>query len=404
DPDNPIRHFNLGCAFHNDQRRAEATESFRTAIRLKADFADAYSNLGVVLRELGDRDAAFVACRRALELSPDDPDCRTNLWHLLLLTGQLEEGWREYEWRLKQKKAAIRLRDFTQPLWRGEALGERVLLLHAEQGLGDTIQFCRYVPIAAERARVVLVAPPALVRLLSGLEGVQRVIASGDKLPHYDVQRPLMSLPRVFGTTLDTIPAKIPYLRAEPARAAAWRQRLIGLDGLRIGLVWAGLIRPHEPTANLRSTTLERLAPLAAIPGTTFISLQKGDAAAEIRSLPPGLVVHDWTAELDDFSETAALIDNLDLIVSVDTSVAHLAGALGKPVWLLARSDACWRWLLDRQDSPWYPTLRLFRQPSFGDWDGVVRQVHSALEGVVHDREQLRHGGVSSADYIPAGR
>jgi len=384
DPDDAIRHYNLATALHADRRHAAAAESFRAAIERRVDFADAHSNLGVVLREMGDCEGAIEACRRALALVPNDADVHANLAHWLLLAGRLKEGWQEYEWRQKQKSSPIRLRNFGTPLWRGENIGDRVLLLHAEQGLGDTIQFCRYVPFAAARAKVLLVVPRPLFRLLSGLQGIERVVPTGDPLPRFDLHCPLMSLPCVFGTTLDTIPAAVPYLKADPGRVAAWRRRLMDVKGLRIGLVWAGSPRVNEPAANAidrrRSIALDRLAPLAEIPGVAFISLQKGEAAAQLGSRPAGMVVHDWTEELGDLAETAALVETLDLVISVDTAVAHLTGALGKQVWLLNRFDTCWRWLLGREDSPWYPTLRQFRQPELDDWDGAISQVRAALE------------------------
>ena len=206
----------------------------------------------------------------------------------------------------------------------------------------------------------------------------------------FDLHCPLMSLPRVFGTRLDTIPAQTPYLSAAPERVAAWRERLADLPGRRVGLVWAGNPRPHQPEANAvdrrRSTSLDRFAPLGEVPGISFVSLQKGAAAIQARTPPAGMVVHDWTEELTDFAETAALIEALDLVISVDTSVAHLVGALGKELWLLNRFDTCWRWLLGRTDSPWYPTLRQFRQKRPGDWDGVVRDLTNALAAMVRGK------------------
>jgi glycosyl transferase family 9 (putative heptosyltransferase) len=216
------------------------------------------------------------------------------------------------------------------------------------------------------------------VRLLSGLKGAERVIAHGDPLPAFDCYCPMMSLPRILGTTLAAIPADVPYLSADRTRIASWRNRLAGLSGLRIGLAWAG--NPNLDDDRQRSIPLDRLAELAGVAGVAFVSLQKGETAMQTGSLRSGMVVHDWTDELDDFAETAALIENLDLVISVDTSTVHLAGALGKPVWLLNRFDTCWRWLLDRNDSPWYPTLRQFRQPQRDDWSSVIKNVRAALE------------------------
>ncbi len=377
DPGQAVRHYNLGWALHAAQRHDEAAERYRAAIARQADFADAHANLGVVLRETGDIEAALQACRTALELAPNDAEIHTNLGHWLLLTGQFDEGWKEFEWRFGTPFSAP-ARQLTQPRWEGETCRDRVVLLHAEQGFGDVIQFCRYVPLVAARTRVVLEVPPSLLRLLSGLDGVEQIVAVGDPLPPFDLHCPLMSLPCVFGTRHDTIPARIPYLGAAPDRVAAWRERLADLPGRRVGLVWAGSPTANE-TLRTRSTTLDRFAPLGEVAGISFVSLQKGAAAAQSRTPPAGMVVHDWTVELTDFAETAALIEALDLVISIDTSVAHLAGALGKELWLLNRFNACWRWLLDRTDSPWYPTLRQFRQKQLGDWDGVMKDLRDAL-------------------------
>ena len=228
-----------------------------------------------------------------------------------------------------------------------------------------------------------LEVPRPLARLLASLKGGAEIVVTGDPLPPFDVHCPLMSLPLALGTTLETIPATVPYLAADAPRVAFWRQRLAALPGRPVGLVWAGAPRRHHPDAHAidrrRSMRLEHLAPLAAVPGVSFVSLQKGDAAAQARLPGVGLQLHDFTTELNDFADTAALVAALDLVIAVDTAVAHLAGALGKPVWILNRFDAAWRWLLGREDSPWYPTARLFRQPAPGDWDGVVGEVRESL-------------------------
>ena len=268
-------------------------------------------------------------------------------------------------------------------------MGDRVVLVHAEQGLGDTLQFCRYVPLVAAGSKLVLEVQAPLRRLLSGLPGIAAIVARGDRLPPYDAHAALLSLPLLVGTRLPTIPCEIPYLAADPRDCARWRQRLGGLSGLRVGLVWAGGFRPDQPWAaavdRRRSMALAQMAPLAAIAGVSFLSLQKGEPAGQALSPPAGMVLHDFTAELADFTDTAALIEALDLVISVDTAVAHLAGALGKPVWLLNRFDTCWRWLLDRDDSPWYPSLRQFRQPVAGDWASVMAAVSAALAALVRD-------------------
>jgi hypothetical protein len=272
---------------------------------------------------------------------------------------------------------------FAEPLWLGQAApaGTR-LLLHAEQGLGDTIQFCRYATLAASRGlRVTLQVPRPLVRLLRTLDGVDQVIAEDEALPAFDLHCPLLSLPLALGTTLATVPAAPAYLRADAALAEGWRDRLAAFPPIRVGLVWAGKPR-HDVLSSLvaierrRSLAAERLAPLLVVPGVRFFSLQSGGPAA-----PAAFSLTDFMPEMTDFADTAALIANLDLVISVDTAAAHLAAALGKPVWLLDRFDSCWRWLTGRRDSPWYPSLRLYHQPAAGDWDSVLAEVVADLAG-----------------------
>jgi Flp pilus assembly protein TadD len=383
-PDEPQTRNNLGAVLAGLERTDEAIACYRQAIALKPDYFEAHNNLGLSLQSQGRLHEAEHCYRTALRLKPDYSDARANLSVLLLLMGQFEEGWREFTLRDTVKGWENRPRDFAQPLWNGEDIGNRVLLISVEYGLGDTIQFCRYVPLLASRARVVLEVQRPLLRLLAGINGVEQVIAYGDPLPAFDVYCPLMSLPHILGTTLASIPADIPYLTADPARVAYWHERLSSLAGLRVGLTWAG--NPRLARDRQRSIALNRFADLATVPGVDLVSLQKGEAASQTQSPPSSMVVHDWTGALNDFADTAALIENLDLVISVDTSIVHLAGALGKPVWLLNRFDTCWRWLADRDDSPWYPTLRQFRQPAWGDWDSVLTAVRAALEQAVRRR------------------
>ncbi|MBN8900549.1 MAG: tetratricopeptide repeat protein, partial [Rhodospirillales bacterium] len=339
------------------------------------------NNLGLLLQELGQLDEAEAVCRAALDQDPDRIEARVNLALLLLARGDYVEGWRAYESRLLLPGAQTRR--FLQPQWTGATPPDgRTILLHAEQGFGDTLQFCRYAPLlAAAGARVLLEVPPALVRLAKTLTGVAAVVTAGDPLPPFDLHCPLMSLPVAFGTTLDSIPHSLPYLQADPVQEADWRQALAQVPGRRIGLVWAGSARLDHPHAaaldRRRSVSLAALAPLAAIPACSFISLQLGVAAAQ--PSPPGMQLHDPTTHLHDFADTAAVIAALDAVVSVDSAVAHLAGAMGKPVFLLNRFDTCWRWLHGRDDSPWYPTLRQFRQPARHDWATPITQLAQAL-------------------------
>jgi tetratricopeptide (TPR) repeat protein len=373
-PDEPDTLLRLGDTLLALDRLDDAIASYRAALAHAPELVAALANLGTALGRLGRADEAEASYRAALRLAPELAELHESLGLGLLRAGKLEEGWAEHEWRLRTASAPRR---FDAPAWTGEPLGQRILLIHAEQGFGDTLQFCRYVPRIAAAARVVLEVPAPLVRLLAGLPGGAEIVAQGAQLPRFDLHCPMLSLPFVFGTTLATVPSQVPYLAAEPARAEAWRARLAPLGGLRVGLVWAG--RPTHRADRRRSLELASLAPLAALKGIDVVSLQTGPAAAQARRPPPGMVLQDWSAELDDFAETAALVSELDLVIAVDTAVGHLAGALGRPVWLLNRFDGCWRWLVERDDSPWYPTLRQFRQKQPGDWDGVLRAVAVAL-------------------------
>ena len=362
-------------------RLEEALPLLREAIPQQPDAANVRNNMALVQQDLGALAEAEDCLEKALTLDPHDHNTRYNRALLRLSLGRLLEGWDDYESRFGAHDYKPR---HPGPEWTGAAAPERVLLVHPEQGRGDFIQFCRYATLAAGRMRVVLEAPAALVRLMRTLAGPERVVEMDSETPHFDVQCSVMSLPRVFGTTLQNIPADIPYLHADPAATRRWEQRLAALPGRRVGLVWSG--NPAYLHDRMRSVPAALLAPLAGIAGLTFVSLQKGKA-------PPregiGAVLHDWTDELGDFADTAALIAALDLVVCVDTAVAHLAGALGRPVWLLNRFDTDWRWLRDRDDSPWYPTLRQLRQTAPGDWAPVVARLGDALAAFARDGQGL---------------
>ncbi|MEN6621037.1 MAG: glycosyltransferase family 9 protein, partial [Smithella sp.] len=291
-----------------------------------------------------------------------------------------DEGWRQYEWRWQATH--LKRYDTPKPLWQGEAAVGRILLIQSEQGFGDTLQFCRYASLAAAKGlRVVLEVQPALVRLMKSLSGIERVIPMGQPLPDFDFYCPTMSLPTAFNTRVETIPSDVPYLFAAPEAVNSWKNRLpeSSKKMLKVGLVWAGSSRTNSielvSVDHRRSINPELLAPLMDVDGIQFFSLQKLGPSA-----PKEFGLVDMTAECRDFADTAALIANLDLVISVDTAVAHLAGALGKPVWILNRFDSCWRWMETREDSPWYPTLRLFRQPYPGDWSSVVLRVRHELK------------------------
>ena len=393
-PDLANAHTELGRVLDCLGRFDEAEASVRTALRLQPEAALVHCTLGYILYHLGRVVEAQASYRTALRLSPENRQWRVFLGEALLLAGQLEEGWKEFEWRW-QSEGQIRLRSlFGVPSWKGEAIGDRVILLLADQGHGDALQFCRYVPQVAARARrTVLAVQPRLVRLLSRLPGVSEIVTDGEPPPSFDQWCGLMSLPHAVGTTLETVPATTPYLTADPADVAHWRDRLTGLAGLRVGLCWAGgqFNVGQIQRDRRRSITLDRLAPLGEVSGVQFISLQIGPPAVEATRPPHGMELQDFAEDQHDFADTAAIIENLDLIISVDTAVAHLAGALGKPVWLLNHFDTDWRWLLDRDDSPWYPSLRQFRQPTPGDWDSVISRAQDALQRLAAgDHGQLR--------------
>jgi cytochrome c-type biogenesis protein CcmH/NrfG len=321
----------------------------------------------------------LAAYRRALDIDPSHAEAHFNLAVELLRTGEYAQGWREYEWRWQWAGFADRPRNFPQPLWRGEPLNGARILLHAEQGLGDAIQFVRYLPLVAERGgTVVLEVYEPLVRLLASLPGVATMVSRGSALPVVDWHCPLMSLPLAFDTTLETVPAPVPYVTA--AAAPLEPDGPISATGARrIGLAWAG--SPTHLRDQRRSIGLDLFAPLTHVQGTRWYSLQKGPAALALAASPAADLV-DLGPRMSDFFDTAALIASLDLVITVDTSVAHLAGAMGKPVWILLSAPSDWRWMLGRDDSPWYPTARLFRQAVPGQWGPVLEQIHQALRAM----------------------
>jgi tetratricopeptide (TPR) repeat protein len=387
---------NRANALSDLNRPDEAERDYRHALEISPGFADAWNNLGLTLIDLGRHEEALASHERALALNPDEVEAHWNKSLCLLRMGRLVEGFNEYEWRWKRRRIKAGHRRFDEPLWLGNApLAGKTLLLHAEQGLGDTLQFCRYAQEAAQLgATVILEVPVELTRLLKDLKGVAHVIEQGQPLRPFDLHCPLLSAPLAFRTDLGSIPGAKPYLQADAELAKRWDERLVqhapdATHALKVGIVWAGGDRSHVPelrkTDARRSIPLATLAPLLDVNDVRFFSLQKGPAAAQIAQsgdLHGAARITDFTDELVDFADTAALVTNLDLIISVDTATAHLAGALGVPVWILNRYDSCWRWMLEREDSPWYPRARLFRQQRLGDWAGVVGAVRTALQAL----------------------
>jgi tetratricopeptide (TPR) repeat protein len=382
-PDHAGARHNLGTALLKLDRPAEALAAFDEALALAPDVADTHAGRGLALYALRRPAAALASYDAALTLRPDEAQTHFSRAAARLVLGDLPGGFDDYRWRWRLSGTRLRLPDLPCPLWAGEDLAGKAILVHSEQGFGDVLQFVRYLPaLAASAARVTLQADPGLARLLRSIPGVE--VATSYDADAHDFHIPLMDMPLVLGTTLATIPGGTPYLAADLADVAVWAARLDPLGpGRRVGLVWAGKSRAHDPAAfaidKRRSLRLAQFAPLGAVPGARFFSLQKGEPAAEAGAPPPALELVDLTGDLADFADTAALIANLDLVISVDTSVAHLAGALGKPVWILSRFDGCWRWLNGREDSPWYPTARLFHQHTRGDWNEVIARVAEAL-------------------------
>ena len=386
EPDYCEAHNNLGNLLKDSGRLDEAERSYRAALALRPGFADAHNNLGVVLQMLGRREEAERSYRQAMVLAPADPRIGLNCSILELLRGDYEHGLQHYESRLLggSEKTIGGLRRMLARLdgiqwWRGEDLAGRSLLIWTEQGFGDSLMMLRYLPQTRRRgaARVAVYCEPELVRAIRALPGVDEVIPKEQALPSggFDCHCPAMSLPLRFGTRVDTIPRDVPYLRVPADSSRSWADRLARIGPPRVGLVWAGGgIFADDRRRSIGPATFARLL---QVPGVSFVNLQKGAAAAQLLELGPGIA--DWMDECADFLDTAALVTHLDLVISVDTAVAHLAGALGKPVWLLNRFESEWRWLLDREDSPWYPTMRIFRQARRGDWDEVIARVASSL-------------------------
>jgi len=377
--------FNLGSALYRLGDRGQAISHCRAALALRPSFPEASATLGYLLEEEGDTPGAIECYREAIAARPDYAEAHFNYALQLLLSGDYANGWQEYEWRL-QLPEVQRLMPFAgRKHWDGSALDGATILLYAEQGLGDAIQFVRYAPLVAERGgRVVVRCVPGLAALIGSMPGVSAVVSVVEPT-EFDVCCPLMSLPRIFGTTLETVPAQVPYMRPDSEKARRWKARL-DADGasFKVGLYWA--TETSNRIASLKSLTLEMLAPLAGVRGVAYYSLQRGLAAAQAAHPPAGMKLVNLAEELGNFSDDAALVANLDLVISIDTATAHLVGALGRRVWTLTHFPPEWRWLLGRDDSPWYPTMRLFRRGKTESWESVTGRVAEALGRLVNGR------------------
>lgn len=380
---------NKGVALKELSRFEEAISCYKDAIKYKSDYAEPHNNIANIYTAQGKTEDALKLYNKAISIDPHYAPSYWNKALLKLLVGDYKEGWELYEWRWKYGAKNL-ARNFKEPLWLGDTpLKNKTIFIYSEQGLGDTIQFCRYIKNLSDLgAKVIFEVQKPLVKVLQNLEGVYLITTQDAPIPKFDFHCPLLSLPLAFKTSVDTIPNKISYIEPDPAIVAYWANRLGEKNNLRVGLVWSGGFRPDQPELwevnKRRNLPLEFLKQLD-VTNVDFFSLQKGEPAeSEFNNIDMntwgGPHIQNHVSELHDFSDTAALIENLDLVISVDTSTAHMAAAMGKEVWLLNRFDTCWRWFIDRNDSPWYPTIRIFRQPTPGDWLSVINEVRDALQ------------------------
>ena len=379
-PAKPEAYLNLGNIYRDLGRLSDSLSSYDHAIRLKPDYVMAYCNRGSLLGDHRKIDAAMASYDQAIALRPDCAEAQVNQAMLRLLLGDLERGLPQFEWRWRDPNGTniLERREFGRPLWSGrESLAGRTILLHSEQGFGDTIQFCRYARLVANLgARVILEVHPDQIQLLASLEGPSQLIGRGEPMPGFDFHCPLMSLPLAFGTTLDSIPSAGRYLRSDPAKLAVWQTRLGERMRPRIGLMWSG--NPRHQNDHQRSFALADLIDHLP-PHCQYFSLQKDIPDQDRPTLLQHTRIADLSARLTDFGDTAAVCECMDLVIAVDTSVAHLSAALGRDTWILLPFNADWRWLLDRTDSPWYPTATLHRQERLGDWTGVFGRIGEKL-------------------------
>ena len=368
-------YYNLGNTLMSMSRYHEAIASYGKCNGINPDHIDAFVTKGTALEAIGQYNEAMEVYDYAISRKQDCAEAHWNRALALLRQGNFVEGWREYEWRWLKKGYTTTQRIWKCPKWDGRQLDGETILIHAEQAFGDIIQFIRYVPLVAARGgKVIVECPSPMVSLLSGVEGVWKVIPSEAEL-HADYHFPLLSLPMVFGTTLDTIPSSVPYLITCPERKMYWQNRIIHDGTFRVGVVWAGRKTPDPH----RTCGQKVLQPLSDVQGVTYYSLQV-EETDKARNAPDNrFALKDFTKEINDFADSAALIENLDLVITIDTAVAHLAGALGKKTFLMVPYASDWRWMLGREDSPWYPTMRIFRQNRPRDWEGVIVEVKACL-------------------------
>jgi tetratricopeptide (TPR) repeat protein len=407
-PDYAEALYNRGSALRDLERHEEALESYDRALKIKPDYAEALCNRGNALLDLGRHEEALQSYERALEIEPDYAEVHLNRALVWLLLGDFQRGWPEHEWRWQ--RAGFSLPQLSKPRWSGEPLNGRTILLSWEQGLGDTLQFVRYARLLQRQgARVIVSCQKPLVRLLQRCEGIDQLVAQGEPLPDFDFWTPLLSIPYVLRTDRESIPGECGYLSADPALVARWKIRLANFPGFRIAIAWQG--NPGHQADRQRSIPLKFFAQLAQVPGVRLISLQTGPGVGQLADIAGSFEIiqfEDLDTTSGPFMDTAAIMRNVDLSISCDTSLAHLAGALGVPVWLAQAFSADWRWLLDRDDSPWYPSLRSFRQQSLGDWDEVflrmartLRERHDFASAGSGPTQRLERGVSFAREKIP---
>ncbi|MEO6436390.1 MAG: tetratricopeptide repeat protein [Tepidisphaeraceae bacterium] len=382
DPTSARAHHNLGVALDGLDKLEPALETLRRAAELRPDDAMTQQTLAKVLAKLGRLDESIEACQRAVQLNPNHAESHGSLARLLLMRGDFKRGWAEYEWRWKCTSFPVPRPKFEQPRWNGAKAPGKTILLYSEQGFGDVIQFVRFASIVARRcASVIVQSPRETLDLIRRMPDVTSAFGDGEPMPAFDLHAGLMSLPLLLSLTPSTIPSDVPYLSPSPKLVESWRERTRGEGArLRVGLAWAG--RATHKEDKRRSIRLADFAPLAEAEGVVFYSLQKWDADQQASRPPADMRLIDTGPKLADFSDAAALMVNLDLIISVDTAVAHLAGALARPVWTLLPFAPDFRWMIDRSDTPWYPTMRLLRQTTRGDWTGPIRDATERLRAM----------------------
>jgi tetratricopeptide (TPR) repeat protein len=387
DPLNPILHNGLGLAVEPLGRLDEARACYRKALELRPSYANAHYNLAGLFHEQGDLQQAEMGYQTAVECDAQKAEAHYRLACLWLLHGKFADAWPKYEWRWKMEESRGKNRDFSSPAWDGGSLEGKRILLYAEQGLGDALQFVRYARLVKARgATVLLECPQRLVQLLTSCSGIDSVIEEGrrDGLA-YDLHAALMSLPGLLGTTLANIPSETPYLSPEPSKVEQWRAPIAAIPGFRVGIAWQG--KKTYLRDAVRSIPLKHFARLTEVPEVQLVKLQKGYGSDQLKDLHPNCTVRDLGPDFDSgpdaFADAAAVMKHLDLIITSDTSIAHLAGALGVPVWVALPYVPEWRWLLNREDSPWYPTMRLFRQPALHDWEGTFDAISRSLRELI---------------------